>query len=330
VKLFGFLFAVLFAIFVVWIVMVQPTIAPKGPEILTAGPAAALKEHVELLSMSLVPRNINSGVQLDSAASYILGTMATAGARVTEQTYKLSGTSVVSTSRAPTQYRNIIGSFGPEQGERIVVGAHYDVFGDFPGADDNASGVAALLELSKRLAGMQLPVRVDLVAWTLEEPPAFATSEMGSAVFAQKLAQDNVPVRAVIVLECIGYFSDAPGSQTYPMPLLKLWYPSQGNFIAVIGNLGSRDLAKSVKQAMQGASDLPVTSLNAPTQVPGVDFSDHRSFWPHGWPAVMVTDTAFYRNSNYHTAKDTADTLDYNRMAKVVAGVAKAIEDLAQ
>jgi Zn-dependent M28 family amino/carboxypeptidase len=228
-------------------------------------------------------------------------------------------------------YRNVIGSFGPERGERIVIGAHYDSFSTYPAADDNASGVAALIELAGLLDETKdLAVRVDLVAYTLEEPPAYRTDAMGSWVHARSLRAEGVAVRAMMSLEMIGYFSDTPGSQAFPHPVLRMFYPTTGNFIAVIGRLGDFRLTRATKAAMRGASDLDVRSMNAPTWIPGVDFSDHRSYWAHGYPAVMITDTAFYRNDRYHTPHDTAETLDYGRMARVVQGVYQAVLALSR
>jgi Zn-dependent M28 family amino/carboxypeptidase len=225
---------------------------------------------------------------------------------------------------------NIVATFGPETPERIVVGAHYDTFMDYPGADDNASGVAGLLELARMLGQAPPSLRVELVAFTLEEPPFFRTDAQGSAVHAESLRAKDVRVRAMLNLEMIGCFSDAPGSQAFPLPLLKLWYPDTGNFIVVVGQLGRGALVRDVKRAMRGASDLPVHSINAPAFIPGVDFSDHLSYWERGYPAVMITDTAFYRNPRYHTAQDTPATLDYARMAKVTDGVHAAVRTLAR
>jgi Zn-dependent M28 family amino/carboxypeptidase len=219
-----------------------------------------------------------------------------------------------------------------------VVGAHYDAAGPYPGADDNASGVAGLIELAHLLGTSvgtsvgktALNTQVELVAFTLEEPPYFASSAMGSAVHAQSLRRQRVPVRAMLALEMIGYFSDAPGSQQFPLPCLKLLYPSTGNFITVAGKLGQGALVRRVKRAMRSASPLGVESISAPPSLLGISLSDHRNYWEAGYPAVMITDTAFYRNDNYHGATDTPDTLDYERMARVVQGVRAAVTDLAK
>ncbi|HEV8586709.1 MAG TPA: M28 family peptidase [Methylomirabilota bacterium] len=288
-----------------------------------AGPdPRRLEGHVRMLSETLAPRHWERPDNLDRAAEYVAGHLAGAGARVVEQIYTVPNAG---------RYRNVIASFGPEGGARIVVGAHYDADNPLPGADDNASGVAGLIELGRLLGGSgRPPLRVDLVAFTLEELPYYDTRWMGSWVHAASLRQNGVAVRAMLCLEMIGYFDDAAGSQRFPHPLLRLVYPSAGNFIAVVGRVGEAGLVRTVKRAMQEATDLDVRSMNGPTWVAGIDFSDHRSYWAHAYPAVMITDTAFYRNAHYHTARDTADTLDYRRMAEVVRGVHRAVLRLAR
>jgi Zn-dependent M28 family amino/carboxypeptidase len=190
--------------------------------------------------------------------------------------------------------------------------------------------VAGLIELANLLGRSSPPMKVELVAYTLEEPPFFRSEYMGSAVHARSLKRAGVSVRAMFSLEMIGYFSDDEGSQHFPNPLLRLFYPTKGNFISVIGKLGQGLLVRKIKGAMKGASSLPVYSINAPRSIPGVDFSDHMNYWDAGYPAVMVTDTAFYRNPHYHMAEDTAEKLDYGRMAQVVEGVYAAVIELAQ
>ena len=165
------------------------------------------------------------------------------------------------------------------------------------------------------------PAHVELAAFTLEEPPWFGRRAMGSAVHASSLRKQGVVVRAMLALEMIGYFTDAPASQEYPLPILKLFYPSRGNFIGVAGKLGQGALVRRVSRAMRRASPLPVRSIAAPRSLPGIELSDHRCFWDAGYQAVMITDTAFYRNPNYHTEDDTPETLDYERMAMAVRGV---------
>jgi Zn-dependent M28 family amino/carboxypeptidase len=272
-----------------------------------------------MLADVLAPRSVAHPRNLEAAANYAAASMTEGGAAVSFQRYEVSA----------HEYRNVIAALGPDTPERVVVGAHYDAAGPFPGADDNASGVAGVIELARLLAGAPLARRVELVAYPCEEPPFFRTPFMGSMVHAASLRDEGVRVRAMIALEMIGYFSDQPGSQSFPTPLLKPFYPSRGNFITVVGKLGQGPLIRRVRRSMRRGSPLPVRTIQAPVAIPGVDFSDHASYWAAGFPAVMVTDTAFYRNPNYHTARDTPDTLDYPRMAMVVEGVRAAVLALA-
>lgn len=280
--------------------------------------SARLEAHVRRLSREFVPRDFAHPANLDRAASYVLEEFERAGGDPWEQPYQAGGST----------YRNVAAAFGPESPERIVVGAHYDAVGPYPAADDNASGVAGLIELAHLLGRDAPPIRVELVAYPLEEPPFYRTPFMGSAVHAASLRRRGVRVRVMMSLEMIGYFTDAPGSQKLPLAVLRPFYPSRGDFIAVVGKLGQAMLVRRVKRAMRRATPLPVHSINAPRWVPGVDFSDHMNYWDAGYPAVMITDTAFYRNPHYHTAHDAADTLDYARMALVVEGVHAAIRRL--
>lgn len=281
--------------------------APASPE--------RLRAHVEALSERFVPRDHAHPQNLDRAAAYIRAELERAGGSVTEQTFNVVGNT----------YRNVIAAYGSESDERIVVGAHYDSAGPLPAADDNASGVAGLIELAYLLQQAKLPMRVELVAYSLEEPPWFGSEHMGSAVHAKSLRAANVRVRAMFSLEMIGYFTDAPRSQRFPLDALRLLYPSEGNFIAVVGKLGQGSTVRAIERAMRRASPLPVHSIAAPRSLPGVGLSDHASYWDVGYRAVMITDTAFFRNPNYHTAHDRADTLDYARMAMVVRGVHAAV-----
>lgn len=278
-----------------------------------------LKAHVRTLSETFHPRDHGHPENLERAAGYLSDALSRAGGRVRSEPYTAGGVS----------YRNVIASFGPDSGERLVIGAHYDAAGEAPGADDNASGVAGLLELAAWLGQHPPSVRVDLVGFTLEEPPHFRRSTMGSKVHARALRAQGVAVRAMISVESIGFYSNAPGSQRYPVAALKLRYPSEGNFIAVVGRRDEQALIDTVQQALRAANNgLPSESLAAPRGLEGVDFSDHASFWDEGYPAVMVTDTALFRNTHYHTPEDTWDTLDYGRMAQVVQGLQCAVTAL--
>lgn len=285
----------------------------------TADPVR-LEAHVRTLAEDLTPRDADHPERLAPVAEYIEAKLASHTDRLTDQPYSVAGTTV----------RNVIARFGPETDERVVVGAHHDTAGPYPGADDNASGVAGLLELARLLDGVDLPLMVELVSYPLEEPPYFYTNQMGSAVHAQSLKEQDIDVRAMLTLEMIGYFTDDPKSQQFPLFFLRPFYPSTGNFIAVVGKWGwgQRRLVRTVRDGMRGASSLPVHSINAPRIVPGIAFSDHLNYWHAGYDAVMITDTAFYRNPYYHSPTDTPETLDYKRMALVVDGVKGAVERL--
>jgi hypothetical protein len=303
-----------------WFWVTQPLFSSATPNQQRTVDPARLQAHVHKLSVEVSARDQSHVENLDRVATYIKDEFSQFTASVSEQPYRVQGKS----------YRNVIAQFGPETEERIIVGAHYDAAGPLPGADDNASGVAGLIELARLLGQQQPPLRIELVAFTLEEPPYFGTKGMGSSVHAESLRQQNVRVRAMFSLEMIGYFSDAPNSQRFPGSVLSAFYPSTGNFISVVGRLGDWSLVRRTKAAMRSASPLPVYSINAPTLVSGVDFSDQLNYWHAGYSAVMITDTAFYRNSNYHTAQDTEEKLDYKRMAMVVEGVHAAVVDLAR
>jgi hypothetical protein len=295
----------------------QPTMGSNGLSDKTIE-AGRLREHVIMMSGTFHPRDWQTPANLDRCADYIAGKLKEAGAAVEFQEFDAHG-------RA---YRNVIGRFGVGRERKLIVGAHYDSCSDTPGADDNASGVAGLIELARMIGEDPPDAEVELVAYTLEEPPFFGGPLMGSVIHAASVAGEKERIEGVIVLEMIGYFSDEPGSQSYPHPALKGFYPDRGNFITVVSRWDQGSWIRKLKNSMKGASDLPVYSFRGPESLPGVDFSDHRNYWPHGIPAAMVTNTAFYRNKAYHTANDTADRLDYDRMGMVVVGVYEAIRDI--
>lgn len=297
-----------------WALVTQPFVSAL-PSVPPAVDAWSLERHVRILSEQLHPRSAADPKKLDAAAHYVRAQLAASGAHISEQTYDADD----------IEARNIIARFGPADGERVVVGAHYDSHLNTPGADDNASGVAGLIELARLLAKAELKRPVELVAYTLEEPPYFRTAEMGSAQHARALKERGVPVRLMLSLEMLGFYSDAAGSQKYPVSALQWVYPSRGNFIGVIGRFNDMAQTRRVKAAMAGATSLPVVSMNAPPLLAGVDFSDHLNYWDEGYPALMITDTSFYRNPHYHQASDTADKLDYRRMAQAVQAVYAAV-----
>ncbi len=304
----------------------QPWVRPRPPTgIGREVDPARLEAHVRALAERFHPRDYQHAANLDAAAAYLAERFAEGGGRVSEQPFRAAH------EARGAEYRNVIASFGPEAGPRIVLGAHYDTAGPQPGADDNASGVAVLLEVARLLGETrELSTRVDLVAYSLEEPPFFRTDRMGSAVHAESLAREGVEVRAMLSIEMVGFFTDEPKSQRFPTALLRPLYPSRGNFIAVIGKVGQGSFVRRVKAAFAGASNLPVRSMNGLARIPGVDFSDHLNYWAHGWTAGMITDTSFYRNDRYHTDRDVPESLDYARMSKVAAGVYQATLALAE
>ncbi|WP_223827453.1 M28 family peptidase [Hymenobacter armeniacus] len=271
---------------------------------------ARLRQHLRVLTGTPQPRNYVHPVVLESVAAFIGRELRTAGAyAVADQPYTVQGQT----------YRNVTASFGPTDGPRLIIGAHYDVCGDQPGADDNGTGVAALLELA-RLLGQEktVPYRIDLVAYTLEEPPFFRTPQMGSYVHAASLKAAGVPVRGMVSLEMLGYFDDRRGSQRYPIWPLKFIYGSRGNYVTVAQKFGNGRFGRRFARHYRAAAALPVKRFKAPAWLPGIDFSDHLNYWKFDYPAVLLTDTAFYRNRSYHEASDTLARLDLRRLGLAV------------
>ena len=310
-RYFAFFLLLLVAGFAASVALIAQPLVSATPSSPPAVDAEALKAHVKKLSVTLYPRSFEQPANLNLAAEYVEAQFRRTGAVVSVQQYEVEGRS----------YRNIIAHFGPESGPLLVIGAHYDSFDATPGADDNASGVAGLIELARLLAKAPQKRPIELVAYTLEEPPFFRTEDMGSARHARMLRQQGREVELMVSLEMIGYFSDAPGSQDYPVPVLDMLYPDRGNYVALVGNFSGFGKMRRLKSLMLGAGQMPVLSINAPPLLPGIDFSDHLNYWAEGYSAIMVTDTAFNRNRQYHRRGDTADRLDYARMAQVVQGV---------
>ena len=293
----------------------QPTLGSDSVAGLPAADPSALRRHVEHLAKRCTPRSADNPIGLRCAANYIHLAFADSGAEVGEQVFQARGSA----------YRNVVARFGPAGEGLTVIGAYYDSFGLFgpnPGADDNASGVAGLLELARLLGQKPPPSEVELVAYANEEPPFFGTPLMGSAVHARSLHGSGRSLEAMICLEMIGYFTLR---QPWPSLLHRLLYPDRGDFIGIVGRFADRRLARRLKRAFRGATSVPAYSLSAPRWMPDLDASDHRSYWAEGYPAVMVTDTAFIRNPHYHGPDDTPETLDYERMAGVVNGIMNAV-----
>ena len=214
-----------------------------------------------------------------------------------------------------------------KSGDIVLIGAHYDSVQGSPGANDNGSGVAALLEISRALVRLTPERSLRLVAFVNEEPPFFYWGQMGSMIYAKAARARGDDIRLMVSLEMLGCYSDEPGSQRYPA-LLRFFYPDRGNFVAFVSNLRSRKLLRQLVEAFRAHSDFPAESLAAFEFVPGVAWSDQLSFWRQGYPALMVTDTAFYRYDYYHTALDTPEKLNYPAMARVVVGLQQAFAAL--
>jgi Zn-dependent M28 family amino/carboxypeptidase len=282
------------------------------------GSAPYLRRVVEKLSLEIGPRPHTEHARLERAADFIAGELASFGLGVAEQPFTFRGRT----------YRNVVGELpgAREEDPLLVVGAHYDTVPNTPGADDNASGVAGLLALAKVLVRRPPASKVRFAAFALEEPPVYRTREMASYHYARSLKDAGTRVGGMICLEMIGFFSDREGSQRYPLPFMSLTFPKAGDFVAMVGNRKSAAFTRLAAEGFRAATPLPLRTLNAPAVVIGIDFSDHWSFGKFGYPALMVTDTAFYRNRNYHGPGDLPDTLDYERMAQVVAGVRGAVE----
>lgn len=278
-----------------------------------------LKAHVKHLSEDIGTRTYQETEKLNRAADYIEEKFRSYKCNVKRQSFKAENNTYYNIE-AEVKGRTSAGD------GIIVVGAHYDTAWGTPGADDNASGVAGLLELCRLTSERPLLLTVRFVAFALEEPPFFRTRNMGSYVYAESLKNEAADVKGMVSLEMLGYFCDKKGCQYYPLPFFRWFYPDRGNFLAFVGNIRSRQFTLKMKKAFQKSSSLPVESLNTISLVPGVDLSDHLSFWRFGYPAFMITDTAFYRNPYYHGYGDTADTLDYKRMAEFVRGFFKTVE----
>jgi Zn-dependent M28 family amino/carboxypeptidase len=292
----------------------EPAINPSSPTL-----ADRLRGHVSHLALEIGQRNVFHPQALHAAADHIRSEWLAQGYAVNSQCYQAK--EVESENLEVSR----LGKTRPE--EIVLVGAHYDTVEGSPGADDNASGIAALLELSRLFASVETECTLRFVAFTNEEPPFFFWGRMGSAVYAETAKARGEDIHLMISLEMLGSYNDQPGSQGYP-PFLKLFYPDRGNFIAMVSNRASREELRQLVAAFQAHSDFPVESLATFEFVPGVAWSDHLSFWRQGYPALMVTDTAFYRNAAYHSAADTPEKLNYPVMARVVEGLFHALRVL--
>jgi Peptidase family M28 len=280
----------------------------------------ALRKHVRALTLGIGPRTPFMGDSLARAAAYIQSVFEDGGLCVTEQAYQYCGQRVVNVIATPPTATRASAYY--------VVGAHYDTVPTTPGADDNASAVAVMLELARRLPETKLRAPVLFAAFALEEPPAFMTGHQGSRVFVRDCKSRGDRVLGALILEMVGYTSPR---QHYPFVVRWAGYPAQGNFIGIVGNWSSRQFGRAVLKGFRNNRHLPVESLFLPFNgwmLPETRLSDHSSFWDRGWPALMVTDTAFFRNPNYHLPSDSIDTLDFLFMAQLVRSLELALVEL--
>ncbi|MEW5943347.1 MAG: M28 family peptidase [Pseudomonadota bacterium] len=277
--------------------------------------------HVGALAGRIGERHPWRPEALEEAASYIEAALRSSGYAVTSQSFTVAGKTV----------RNIeaelVGTSAP--GEIVLVGAHYDTVRGTPGANDNASGIAAMLEIARLLAGRPSRRSVRFVAFVNEEPPFFYTGDMGSRHYAQRTRARGENIAAMLSLETLGYYTDAPDSQRYPFPF-GLVYPGTGDFVAFVGNLASRELVRGCVRSFRSHTAFPSQGLAAPGWMGSVHWSDHWSFWREGYPALMVTDTALFRYPDYHARSDTPDKLNYERLARVTSGLARLTVELAR
>ena len=310
---------------IIWLFTVRmPGPAFSGPlppltpnqELMRAG----LERHVRALAHDIGVRSDKTYSNVLRASAYIEGRLQDLGYTVDSQEFFALGRS----------YRNIEATLPGAPGhahEVVVLGAHYDTAEDAPGADDNASGVAGVLELARIFAHERLPRTVRFVFFPNEEPPSFPTADMGSRHYAAAARARNDQIVAMLSIESIGYYDTEKGSQRYPFPL-NYAYPDVGDFIGFVSNLKSRSLLHRAIAAFRAHATVPTEGAAAPAWVPGVWWSDHWSFWREGYRAIMITDTAPYRNPFYHTPQDTPDKLDYDRMARVVHGLSYVVRAL--
>lgn len=279
-----------------------------------------LRRDVEHLAGTIGPRSVLEYEGLCKAADWVEGRFREAGYAPARHLVRAGGQDCWNLEV------ELKGAERPE--EIVVVGGHYDAVMDLPGANDNATGTAATLALAAALRSTKPRRTLRFVAFVNEEPPWFRGAEMGSRAYARRCRERGERVTGMLSLETIGYYSDAPGSQKYPAPL-GLLYPSTGNFIGFVGNLGSWGFTRRCAKAFRAASAFPCIWASLPGWLPGVGWSDHESFWQAGYPAAMVTDTAPFRYPHYHTPEDTPDKIDYDRSAEVVQGLEAVLRHLA-
>lgn len=275
-----------------------------------------IKNHLTTITKTDEYRNYKNIKALNQTAEYIFNTFQQYADTTYYQTYEVKGNT----------YKNVICRFGTKIDKpTMIIGAHYDVCGNQEGADDNASGVVALLEIVRMLKNKSLTRPLELVAYTLEEPPFFKTPHMGSYVHAKSLIDSKTKVYGMAALEMIGYFSDEKGSQNYPIKVMKVAYGTRGDFILLVKKKGYGDFVKNFSKEFINAETIETSNFKAPFDIEGIDFSDHLNYWKFGFDAMMVTNSAFFRNKNYHQKTDKMETLDIKRMANVIDAIYHAI-----
>lgn len=328
-RLIGYPVFIVLAFALLWVVSIRmPGETFTGPlPALTAAESASahrLRADVEVLAGAIGERNQTRIASLDSAARFIETTFRTLGYTIEIQSYRAN------TGARNIPFRNIEATLrgAGHPGEIVLIGAHYDSVIESPGADDNASGTSSLLEIAQLVANEHPDRTVRFVAFANEEPPLFWTEDMGSLRYARMAKARGDSIVAMLSLESLGYYSVAEGSQRYPL-FLHWFYPNRGDFIAFVGNLGSRSLVRRVVRDFRSHTQFPSQGTAAPKQIPGIGWSDHWSFWQVGYAGIMITGTAPNRNANYHTPEDLPATLDYDRMARVVHGVTRVVRTLA-
>jgi len=279
-----------------------------------------LRRDVEKLAGFIGERNVALYVSLSTAADFLEASLVAVGYEVLRQAYEVDG---------KTCYNLEVELTGANQvDEFVIIAGHYDSVTGCPGANDNATGSAALLALARAFAGKMTARSLRFVFFVNEEPPYFQTPQMGSLVYAKRCRKRGEKVSAMLSLETIGYYSDGKGSQSYPFPF-SLLYPSTGNFIAFVGNISSRKLVRTVVALFRRHAKFPSEGVAVPGTIPGIGWSDHWAFWQEDYPGVMVTDTAPFRYPYYHNPGDTLDKIDYDRLALVVAGLKGVVAELA-
>ncbi len=280
----------------------------------------ALEKHVRTLAVDIGERNVANPDALEKSVAYITRALQDSSYTVTEQKYTAMHTTV----------KNIIAELpgGSHADEIVIIGAHYDAVLGCPAANDNGSGVAAVLEIAKAMAASKPDRTIRFVAFVNEEPPFFQTEQMGSMVYAKACREQNDNIVAMLTPETIGCYTDEPNSQHYPPPL-NLLYPDTGNFVAFVGNYASRPLVHQAIISFRKHAQFPSEGIAAPGFINGIGWSDHWSFWQYDYPGIMVTDTAPFRYNHYHKATDTPDKMNFDRMARVVEGLIHVTSDLA-